>query len=122
MIYFENVVKILWNNTFFFLIPLKISVTTIFFSSHFRQWHCHNCHKFSPLFRQWHCHNWFPFGHPLALAHFEHFTPTRSARLGNRKIIEIQNFISPTFSLSLSYFCQNFSNTIVEIHSLFSIP
>ena len=26
------------------------------FFSHFRQWHCHNYHKFYPLFRQWHCH------------------------------------------------------------------
>ena len=39
---------------FFFLIPPQISATTIFFSSHFRQWHCHK--KKFLLFQQWHCH------------------------------------------------------------------
>ena len=45
---------------------------------------------FFSLFRQWHCHNWFLVG------------------LGNMNfgnvITEIQNFLSPIFSLSLSYF------------------
>ena len=64
---------------------------------------------FPPLFWQWHCHNWFPLGTQQAPAHVEHLTPTQSTCLGNRNfgnvITEIQNFLSPTFSLSLSYFC-----------------
>ena len=77
---------------------------------------------FSPLFRQCHCHNFFslyfgnviatigfPLGTHLALAHFGHFTLTWAVALGSKnfgnEITEIQNFLSPTFSFFLSYFC-----------------
>ena len=39
----------------------------------------------------------------------------------NNVITEIQNFLSPAFSLSLILLL-NFGNTVAEIHSLFSIP
>ena len=60
MICCENVVKILWTQHFFFNSSTNFNnlILFYFFSSHFRQCHCHNCYLFFiPLFRQWHCHN-----------------------------------------------------------------
>ena len=55
--------------------------------------------------------------------HFGHSTHT-SSRIGHRKfgipVAEIQHFLSPPFSSSLSYFWLNFSNGNTEIQSLSS--
>ena len=69
----------------------------IFFSSHFRQWHCHNCQKkIFPII-------WFSL-HALTLR-----APTRAVGMGRKNcgntIAENQKFLSPTFYLSLSNFC-----------------
>ena len=69
----------------------------IFFSSHFRQWHCHNCQKkIFPII-------WFSL-HALTLR-----APTQAAGMGRKNcgntIAENKKFLSPTFYLSLSNFC-----------------
>ena len=67
-----------------------------FFSSHFRQWHCHNCQIFFSII-------WFSL-RALTLR-----APTQAAGMGRRNcsntIAENQKFLSPTFYLSLSNFC-----------------
>ena len=94
----------------FFLIPPQISATTNFF--------------FPPIFGDGIAtiatNVFFPyFGNGIATIVTKFFFPYfgnsiatidfRSVGLGNRNfgnvITEIQNFLSPTFSLSLSYFC-----------------
>ena len=97
----------------------------LFFSSHFRQCHCHNWKKkkFIPLFRQWHCHNSFVnfifFSFSLRALHAH-----PGSRIGHRKfgipVAEIQHFLSPPFSSSLSYLWLNFDNSNTEIQSLSS--
>ena len=117
MIYCKNIV----NVTFFFLLSPNFGTT--FFSPHFRQCHCYNCKKkkFIPLFRQWHCHNSFV---KFFFFLFTSGTPRTDSRTGQRKfgitIAEIQNFLSPPFSSSLSYFWLNFSNGNTKIQSLSS--
>ena len=94
--YFGNVIATIAKN----LYPLFRQChcrKLIFFSSHFRQWHCHNCQKkFSPII-------WFSL-HALTLR-----APTRAAGMGRKNcgntIAENQKFLSPTFYLSLSNFC-----------------
>ena len=95
-----------------------------FFSpSHFWQCHCHNCTKKK-----------FPyFGNNIAtisLSNFFFFFSLRAlhahpgSRIGHRKfsipVAEIQHFLSPPFSSSLSYFWLNFGNGNTEIQSLSS--
>ena len=94
--YFGNIIATIAKN----LYPLFRQChcrKLIFFSSHFRQWHCHNCQKkFSPII-------WFSL-HALTLR-----APTRAAGMGRKNcgntIAENQKFLSPTFYLSLSNFC-----------------
>ena len=80
--------------------------------SNFRQLYCHKSIAtiFPPLnFGNTIATIGFPLGTHLALAHFGHFTLTWAVALGSKnfdnEITEIQNFLSPTFSFSLSYFC-----------------
>ena len=67
-----------------------------FFSSHFRQWHCHNCQIFFSII-------WF------SLRALTLWASTRAAGMDRRNcsntIIENQKFLSPTFYLSLFNFC-----------------
>ena len=78
--------------------------------------------KFIPLFRQWHCHNSFVNFFFFFL--FTSGTPRTGSRTGQRKfgitVAEIQHFLSPHFSSSLSYFWLNFGNGNTEIQSLSS--
>ena len=72
-------------------------IANYFFSSHFRQWHCHNCQIFFfPII-------WF------SLRTLTFWAPTRAVGMGRRNcgntIAENQKFLSPTFYLSLSNFC-----------------
>ena len=71
----------------------------IFFSSHFRQWHCHNCQKkIFPII-------WFSL-HALTLR-----APTRAVGMGRKNcgntIAENQNFLSPTFVEFWQWYCCN---------------
>ena len=125
MICCENVVKILWTQHFFFNSSSDFSnhYFILFFSSHFRQCHCHNCYFFfySPIsamaLPQLVCQNFFFFSLQALHAH-------PSSRIGHRKfgipVAEIQHFLSPPFSSSLSYFWLNFGNNNTEIQSLSS--
>ena len=78
--------------------------------------------KFTPLFRQWHCHNSFVKFFFFFL--FTSGTPCTGSRTGQRKfgitVVEIQHFLSPPFSYSVSYFWLNFGNGNTEIQSLSS--
>ena len=58
MIYCENVVKYC-GRSIFFLIPLQISTTIIFFPPIFGNDIATIATNFFSPFRQWHCHNWF---------------------------------------------------------------
>ena len=103
MICCENVIKYCGRNTFFFnsspdcnhyffFLPFSAMALPLFFF-------------FTPYFDN----GIATIGFSLGTSHFEHFTSTRLAGLGSMNfgnvITEIQNFLSPTFSLSLSYFC-----------------
>ena len=121
MIYCENIV----NVTLFFYSP-QISEPH-FFSPHFRQCHCHNCYNFffpisAMALPQLVCQkNFFFFFSLRALnAHLSH----PGSRIGHKKfgipVAEIQHFLSPLFSSSLSYFWLNFGNSNTEIQSLSS--
>ena len=115
MIYCENIV----NVTLFFLLS---QILEPHFSPHFRQCHCHNSYKkfFPPIsamvLPQLICQFFFSF-------HFGHSTHMGS-RIRHRKfgilVAEIQHFLSPPFSSSLSYFWLNFGNGNTEIQSLSS--
>ena len=119
MIYCENIV----NVTLFFY-SSQIS-EPLFFSPHFRQCHCHNCYKFFFSY----------FGNgiaPISLSIFFFFSLRAlhahlshpGSRIGHRKfgisVAEIQHFLSPPFSSSLSYFWLNFSNGNTKIQTLSS--
>ena len=118
MIYCENIVNM---TTFFFLLFHRFcnffppifgnAIATIAKKK-----------KFIPLFRQWHCHNSFVNFFFFFL--FTSGTPRTGSRTGQRKfgitIAEIQNFPSPPFSSSLSYFWLNFGNGNIKIQSLSS--
>ena len=117
--YYKNIV----NVTLFLKFLPRFRQQHFFFPSHFRQWHCHNSIQFLypifgnaiatitkkkisffPLFRQWHCRTEFGqrnFGNNVA----------------EIPLLSLSNFFS--FSLLLLL---NFSNTVAEILSLFSIP
>ena len=79
--------------------------------------------NFIPLFRQWHCHNLF-VNFFFFFFLFTSGTPRTGSRTGQRKfgitVAEIQYFLSPPFSSSLSYFWLNFGNGNTEIQSLSS--
>ena len=140
MIYCENVVKYCGRSIFFFNSSSNFN-NYYFFSSYFRQWHCHNCHQFffpisamalpQLVFSQqvWAASfsvMWLPkfkiFSLPLFLFLSHTFVDFQSASLGNKNfgnvIIEIQNFLSPTFTLSFSYFCW-ISATLLPKFTLF---
>ena len=80
--------------------------------------------KFILLFRQWHCHNSFVKFYFFYFFLFTSGTPRTGNRTGQRKfgisVAEIQHFLSPPFSSSLSYFWLNFGNSNTEIQSLSS--
>ena len=76
-----------------------------FFSSHFRQWHCQNCHFFFPS-----------FGFSCAHSHFEH--PPRqqvwAEGIAAIPLLKIKNFslllfifLSPTFVQFRQWYCRN---------------
>ena len=119
MIYCENIV----NVTLFFYSP-QISEPH-FLSPHFRQCHCHNCYKFfffpisAMALPQVVCQFFFFSFHS---GHSTHSHP--GSRIGHRKfsipVAEIQHFLSPPFSSSLSYFWLNFGNGNTKIQSLSS--
>ena len=122
MIYCENVVKILWTWQLFFFLFHRFFVTFFFFPP-FSAMPLPQLlkKKFIPLFRQWHCHNSFD---KFFFFLFTSGTPRMGNRTRQRKfgitIAEIQHFLSPPFSSSLSYFWLNFSNGNTEIQSLSS--
>ena len=117
MIYCENIV----NVTLFFLLSLDFGTTF-----------------FPPIFGNAIATivtNFFfsYFGNGIATIRLSFFfffflftsgTPRTSSRIGQRKfgiiVAEIQHFLSPPFSSSLSYFWLNFGNGNTEIQSLFS--
>ena len=121
MIYCKNVVKILWTWQFFFFYSFLDFVTFFppFLAMPLPQLLKKN---FIPLFRQWHCHNSFVKIFFFFL--FTSGTPRTGSRTGQRKfgitVAEIQHFLSPPFSSSLSYFWFNFGNGNTEIQSLSS--
>ena len=86
----------------FFLIPPQISATTIFFPPIFGNGIA-TIANFFFLFRQCHCHIWF------SLRALTFRAPTQATGIGRRNfgddVVENKKFLSPTFSLSLSYFC-----------------
>ena len=94
--YFGNIIATIAKN----LYPLFQQChcrKLFFFSSHFRQWHCHNCQKKNfPII-------WFSL-RALTLR-----APTRAAGMGRRNrghtVAENKKFLSPTSYLSLSNFC-----------------
>ena len=122
MIYCENIVNI----TLFFFYSPQISEPPFFFFPHFQQCHCHNCYNiFFPIsamaLPQLVCQKFFFFFSLWALhAHLSH----PGNRIGQRNfgihVAEIQHFLSPHFSSSLSYFWVNFGNGNIEIQSLSS--
>ena len=80
--------------------------TNFFFSSHFRQWHCHNCQK----------KNFPSFGFPCAHSHFEHPPGQQIWAEGIAAIplLKIKNFslllvifLSPTFVEFQQWYCCN---------------
>ena len=77
--------------------------------------------NFISLFRQWHGHNLFANFH-FSFFLFTSGTPHTSSRTGQRKfgitVAQIQHFLSPRFSSSLSYFWLNFGNGNTEIQTL----
>ena len=87
-------------------------VANFFFSSHFRQWHCHNCQK----------KFFFPsFGFPCAHSHFEHPPGQQVWAEGIAVISLLKQKISLSYFLSFSFqLLLNFGNGIAAIHSLFS--
>ena len=119
MIYCENVVKILWTWQLFFLLFHRFRN---FFFPPFSAMPLPQLlkKKFIPLFRQWHCHNSFVNFFFFFL--FTSSTPRMDSRTEQRKsgitVAEIQHFLSPPFSSSLSYFWLNFGNGNTEIQSL----
>ena len=115
------------HNTFFFF-TLPRFRNHIFFFPHFRQCHCHNCYKFffSPILAmalpQLVCQFLFIYFFSLWALHAHLSHP--GSRIGHRKfgipVAEIQHFLAPPFSSSLSYFWLNFGNGNTEIQSLSS--
>ena len=116
MIYCENIVNI----TLFFFYSPQISEPPFFFFSPFSAMPL-------PQLLQY----FFPyFGNGIAtisLSNFFFFSlralhTHSSSRIGRRKfgipVTEIQHFLSPPFSSSLSYFWLNFGNGNIEIQSL----
>ena len=82
-----------------------------FFSSHFQQWHCHNC-------------QFFFFHHLVFLARIHTSSTHPGSRYGQK---ELQQYHCRKSKISLSYFLSfslqlllNFGNGIAAIHSLFS--
>ena len=126
MIYCENVVKILWTWHFFFFFLLFHRFRNLF--PHPPQKNLGNAIAtianfffYSPIsamaLPQLVCQNFFFFSLQALHAH-------PSSRIGHRKfgipVAEIQHFLSPPFSSSLSYFWLNFGNNNTEIQSLSS--
>ena len=118
MIYCENIV----NVTLVFLLSPDFGTT--FFFPHFRQCHCHNCYNFFPYFGNGisiiSLSNIYIFFFSLwALhAHLSHSGNKIGQTNFSIHIAEIQQFLSPPFSSSLSYFWLNFGNGNTEIQSL----
>ena len=108
--YFGNGIATIRFSQFFFLPIFDNVIATIVTKK-----------KIFPLFRQWHCHN--QFVNFFFSFHFGHSMHTGS-RIGHRKfgipVAEIQHFLSPPFSSSLSYFWLNFSNGNTKIQSFSS--
>ena len=122
MIYCENVVKILWTLQFFFFYSFIDFVT--FFPPF-------SAMSLPQLLKK----ILYPyFGNGIATIHLSNFffffflftssTPCTGSRTGQRKfgimVADIQHFLSPSFSSSLSYFWLNFGNSNTEIQSLSS--
>ena len=78
--------------------------------------------NFIPLFRHWHCHNSFVnFFLKFFAFYFGHSTHgQQNQRKFGITVAEIQHFLSPPFSSSLSYFGLNCGNGNTEIQSLSS--
>ena len=102
--YFGNAIVTIAKNLYPYF-SNAIAANYFFFSSHFRQWHCHNCQIFFfPII-------WFSL-RALTLR-----APTRAAGMGRRNcsntIAENQKFLSPTFYLSPTFvefwqwYCRN---------------
>ena len=118
MIYCENIMNI---TLFFFLLSPKFE-TTIFFPPFLAITLPQLLQIFFPIsamaLPQLVCQNFFSF-------HFRHSMHSHpGSGIKHRKfgipIAEIQHFLSPPFSSSLSYFWLNFGNGNTEIQSLFS--
>ena len=123
MIYCENIVKILWTWHFFFFYSSIDFGTSLFF---FPPFSAMPLPQLLQIF-------FFPyFGNGIAtisLSIFFFFSLQAlhahlGSRIGHRKfcipVAEIQYFLSPPFSSSLSYFWLNFGNDNTEIQSLSS--
>ena len=126
--YYKNIV----NVTLFLKFLPRFRQQNFFFSSHFRQWHCHNSIQFFFHFRQCHCHNYQKYFFIFFLFRQWHcrncFLSTQDTgqEFGQRNfdnsVVEIPLLsLSTFFSFSL-LFLLNFGNTIAEILSLSSIP
>ena len=116
------------------ILPMTLPQIYLFFNSfpRFRQLGCHNAYFLSPPFPTISA-TWLPELVSLWALHLVlalgHFTLTWAAASGSKNfgnlITEIQFFLPPPshylslLSLSHTFYC-NFSNTIAEIHSLFS--
>ena len=108
-----------------------ISATTIFFSSHFWQWHCHNCQFFFSYFGNVIA----TFGFPCVHSHFEHPLGQQvwAEGISVMVLLKIKNFslplflfLSPTFVELRQWYCRNslsffrFLNKLEQINFEFS--
>ena len=122
MSYCENVVKILWTWQLFFFFYSFIDLVT-FFPPIFGN-------AIATIAKKKNLDPYFGNGiATIRLSFFFFFlftssTPCTGSRTGQRKfsiiVAEIQHFLSPPFSSSLSYFWLNFGNGNTEIQSLSS--